>query len=130
MKKEALGIWEYWPELLFVSSCLFCLVSPQARSPALAVRSLLDMAAEEGGAAAEPNVWRGKKVPPDVFVALTTRRREQSGIAKKQAEVLDLFFDETAVLRGYDQRELTEGGGQFGARATELQRKRGNRVSH
>ena len=69
------------------------------------------MAAEEGGAAAEPNVWRGKKVPPDVFVALTTRRREQSGIAKKQAEVLDLFFDETAVLlRGYDQRELTEGG--------------------
>ena len=70
------------------------------------------MAAEEGGAAAEPNAWRrGKKVPPDVFVALTTRWREQSGIAKKQAEVLDLFFDETAVLRGDDQRELTEGGG-------------------
>ena len=68
------------------------------------------MAAEEGGAAAEPNVWRGKKVPPDVFVALTTRWRGQSGIAKKQAEVLDLF-DETAVLRGDDQRELTEGGG-------------------
>ena len=88
------------------------------------------MAAEEGGAAAEPNVWRGKKVPPDVFAALTTRWRGQSGIAKKQAEVLDLFFDETAVLRGDDQRELTEGGGQFGARATELQRKRGNRVSH
>ena len=69
------------------------------------------MAAEEGGAAAEPNVWRGKKAPPDVFVALTTRWREQSGIAKKQAEVLGLFFDETAVLRGDDQRELTEGGG-------------------
>ena len=52
------------------------------------------MAAEEGGAAAEPNVWRGK-----------------SGIAKKQTQVLDLF-DETAVLRGGDdQRELTEGGG-------------------
>jgi len=103
---------------------------PQARSPALSRRKLYDMAAEEGGAAAEPNVWRGKKAPPGVFAALTTRWRGQSGIAKKQAEVLDLFFDETAVLRGDDQRELTEGGGQFGARATELQRKRGNRVSH
>ena len=77
---------------------MFRLVSPQARSPALAVRSLLDMAAEEGGAAAEPNAWRGKKVPPDVFAALTTRwRGQKSGIAKKQAAVLDLF-DETAVL--------------------------------
>ena len=59
---------------------------PQARSPALSRRNLLDMAAEEGGAAAEPNVWRGQKVPPDVFAALTTRWRGQSGIAKKQVE--------------------------------------------
>ena len=81
------------------------LVSPQAqaRSPALAVRSSLDMAAEEGGAVAEPSVWRGKKAPPGVFAALTARWRGQSGIAKKQAEVF-VLFEETAVLQEDDQR--------------------------
>ena len=34
----------------------------------------------------------------------------QSGIAKKQSEVLD-FFDERAVLRDTDQTRVTAGGG-------------------
>ena len=75
MKKEALGMWEYWPECgpeLLFRSVLRDAYRPAPRlSRQLTRRSLLDMAAEEGGAAAEPNVWRGKKVPPGVFAALT-----------------------------------------------------------
>ena len=54
-------------------------------------------------------------MPANVYAALTTKWRGQSGIAKKQSEVLD-FFDERAVLRGYrPDAELTAGGGSEAA---------------
>jgi len=83
------------------------LVSP---GPKIAEHHRQGMPATGDGAAAESNVWEGRKVPANVYAALTTKWRGQSGIAKKQSEVLD-FFDERAVLRDTDQTRMTAGGG-------------------
>ena len=84
-------------------------VSPNRRSVEL-------MAAARDRATAEPKDWHGTPVPDEVYHALTTTWRGQTGIAAKQAVVLR-FFDEKAVLKGAGQQELTGGGGSSEAPA-------------
>ena len=76
------------------------------------------MAAARDRATAEPKDWHGTPVPDEVYHALTTTWRGQTGIATKQAAVLR-FFDEKekAVLKGAGQQELTGGGGSSEAPA-------------
>jgi len=85
------------------------------------------MAAARDRATAEPKDWHGTPVPDEVYHALTTTWRGQTGIAAKQAVVLR-FFDEKAVLKGAGQQELTGGGGELGGSSADCDRKRGHGV--
>ena len=53
--------------------------------------------------------WKGTKVPPNVFTALETKWRGQSGIGAKQAEILG-YFDEYGELKDLGQTTMMAGG--------------------